>query len=126
MDRSDQDHAACIQLLSTDEPLIVPAPVIVELAWLVSSRLGHVAFGAFLDDVETGIYLVMDLTRPDYARVNDLCSQYADLPLDFVDASVLAVVERLDERKVATLDHRHFRVVRPIHVRTLTLLPHRD
>jgi hypothetical protein len=38
-------------------------------------------------------------------------------------AAVLAVVERLDERKLATLDHRHFRAVRPRHVTSLELLP---
>jgi uncharacterized protein len=35
----------------------------------------------------------------------------------------LAVVERLNEPKLATLDHRHFRMLRPRHVDALTLLP---
>jgi hypothetical protein len=43
--------------------------------------------------------------------------------LGVVDASVVALVERLDEPKVATLDQRHFRAVRPAHVDTLQLLP---
>jgi hypothetical protein len=33
-----------------------------------------------------------------------------------VDASVLALVERLRERRLATLDHRHFAILRPVHV----------
>jgi hypothetical protein len=36
---------------------------------------------------------------------------------------VIAVAERLDVSEVATLDHRHFTVVRPNHVKALTLLP---
>jgi hypothetical protein len=40
-----------------------------------------------------------------------------------VDASVLALVERLGEDKLATLDHRHFSVIRPAHVEALALLP---
>jgi hypothetical protein len=40
-----------------------------------------------------------------------------------VDAAVLAVVERLDEQKRATLDERHFRAVRPRHVESVRLLP---
>jgi hypothetical protein len=51
-------------------------------------------------------------------RIQDLTKD-----IGFVDAAVLAVVERLDEPKLATLDHRHFGVVRPRHVDTLRLLP---
>jgi hypothetical protein len=36
---------------------------------------------------------------------------------------VVALAERLDEPKVATLDQRHFRTVRPTHVTALELLP---
>lgn len=40
-----------------------------------------------------------------------------------VDAAVFAIVERMNEPKVATLDHRHFDLLRPRHVDALTLLP---
>jgi hypothetical protein len=46
-----------------------------------------------------------------------------DLALGLVDASVLALAKRLDEPKLATLDQRHFRVVRPSHVASLELRP---
>lgn len=48
---------------------------------------------------------------------------YADLHIGFVDAAVLAVVERLGERRLATLDHRHFGVMRPRHAPVLESLP---
>jgi hypothetical protein len=41
-----------------------------------------------------------------------------------VDAAVLAIVERLDEPRLATLDHRHFGLLRPRHRDSLELLPH--
>jgi predicted nucleic acid-binding protein len=100
--------------------------VVVELDWLASKRLSPAAFAAFLTDVEEGTVRIVDLTRADYARVNALCSAYADLPLGFVDAAVVTVVERLGEHKLATLDHHHFRVVRPRHTASLTLLPATD
>jgi uncharacterized protein len=40
-----------------------------------------------------------------------------------LDATAIAASEMLDEPKVATLDHRHFTVVRPAHVEALTLVP---
>jgi uncharacterized protein len=41
----------------------------------------------------------------------------------FVDAAVPAIVERLGEPKLATLDRRHFSIMRPRHVDALELLP---
>jgi uncharacterized protein len=51
----------------------------------------------------------------------ELVARYSDLPLGTVDASVVAAAERLGARSVATLDRRHFTVVRPAHVGTLLL-----
>jgi predicted nucleic acid-binding protein len=57
------------------------------------------------------------------AEVCQLVEMYADLPLGAVDASVIAVAERLRISEVATLDRRHFTVVRPNHTSALLLLP---
>jgi predicted nucleic acid-binding protein len=124
MDRADRDHALCAGLLTSfPEPLIVPAPVVVELDWLVSSRLGPTALQPLLTDIQEGTIRVAELNRADYARIREIHGQYADLPLGFVDAAVVAVVERFGETKLATLDHRHFRIVRPRHTLSLALLP---
>ena len=53
----------------------------------------------------------------------ELVVTYGDLPLGTTDASVITLAECLKLTEVATLDHRHFTVVRPAHVDTLTLLP---
>lgn len=64
-----------------------------------------------------------DLMPRDLARMADLVKAYGDLPLGGVDASVVAVAERLGISAVATLDRRHFTVVRPRHTDTFDLLP---
>ena len=78
---------------------------------------------ALLSDVARGAYLVLDLVLDDYARVRQLMDRHGDQDLGFVDSAVLAVVERLGEEKLATLDRRHFTVLRPRHVDALDLLP---
>lgn len=124
LDRDDARHRACVELLTASrEPLLVPAPVVVELDWLAGARRVRSSVGAFLRDVEMGTIRVVDLVGRDYGRIRELLDQYADLELGFVDAAVLAVVERLEERKLVTLDHRHFATVRPKHVAALELLP---
>ena len=70
-------------------------------------------------DVQAG-RLEVHLPNPaELARATALIEQYADLPLGLVDATVLACVERLREPKLATLDQRHFSVVRPLGVTPL-------
>lgn len=124
MDRSDDDHDACADLLAnSDEPLVVPAPVVVELDWLAGTRLGPEPFAEFLADVADGVVEVADLTRSDVLRVRELLLRYTDLRLGFVDAAVVAIVERLREEKLATLDRRHFSIVRPRHTESLMLVP---
>jgi predicted nucleic acid-binding protein len=124
LDRSDADHAACRQLIETaDEQLIIPAPVLVEVDYWIHARLHPGVLVALLDDVVSGAYVVEELHREDYRRIRELCDRYADADVGFVDAAVLAVAERLNEPKLATLDHRHFRVLRPRHVGALKLLP---
>ncbi len=76
-----------------------------------------------LAQIESGAIEIEELDRSDYLRVAKLLTTYADLRVGFVDAAVLAVVERLREPKLATLDHRHFSVMRPRHVDALELLP---
>ena len=49
----------------------------------------------------------------DWLRIAELVATYRDLPLGTVDASVVATAERLNVREIATLDRRHFTVVRP-------------
>jgi predicted nucleic acid-binding protein len=124
IDRNDDAHEACARLIEeADERIVVPAPVVVELDWLIGSRLSPDALDAFLEEIERGGVHVEELKPEDYARARVLCRRYQSLPLGFVDAAVIAVVERLGERKVATLDLKHFRVVRPAHARALRLLP---
>lgn len=68
-------------------------------------------------------FRIEPVTEADLARIVELTEAYADLPLGGTDASVIAVAERLGFETVATLDRRHFSVVRPRHAEFLTLLP---
>jgi uncharacterized protein len=120
----DQHHRRCARLLTgVREARVVPAPVLVELEYLLRGASDARAFRAFLNDCARGAFRIEALVPEDYSRVGELLQIYADLRLGFVDAAVLAVIERLREPKLATLDHRHFAVVRPRHVKALQLLP---
>lgn len=124
VDRDDPRHADCAGVLEDHaDELLVPVPVLVESAWLIESRLGPADEAAFLRAVNAGELDRVDLTAEDWTRVVELVEGYADLPLGLVDASLVAVAERLRINQIATLDHRHFRVIRPAHIDAFELLP---
>lgn len=124
LDGADPDHSRCARLLQeADTQLIVPMLVLAEVDYWCHERLDPSAWLAFLDDVLAGVYRVEPATTTDLRRCYSLQQQYRDLKLGVVDASIVALTERLAEAAVATLDRRHFSVVRPSHVDALTLLP---
>ena len=97
--------------------------VVTEVTDLVSTRLGPEPEVRFLGDLAAGAFAVEPVSAGDWLRIAELVARYCDLPLGTVDASVVATAERLGVADVATLDRRHFGVVRPRHTPAFTLLP---
>jgi predicted nucleic acid-binding protein len=124
LDAADRDHAECAALITgAREDLVVPTLVLAELDYWCHTRLDGEVWLGFLDDLLAGAYRSEPPTDGDLQRCRDLQATYLDLGLGVTDASVIALVERLNEPRVATLDHRHFAAVRPSHVAALTIVP---
>jgi predicted nucleic acid-binding protein len=123
LDHQDSWHARMRDwLMRASAAILVPMTVIQETALLVESRLGPAREAEFLRLAAGGAFDI----RPggeDLARSADLVDAYADFPLGFVDASIVAIAERLDIRDLLTTDRRHFGAVRPAHCERLRLLP---
>lgn len=122
LNSNDTHHIRCVDFFAslTGTPLL-PTTVMVEVCWLLENEPAVEA--EFLDSVAAGTFKLLPITRADLTRMGELVRQYADFPLGAVDASVVALAERFKLREIITLDHRHFRVVRPRHIPAFTLLP---
>lgn len=94
-----------------------------EVAYLIESRLGAAAQVRFLGDLSGGALLPEPVAAPDWLRIAELVWQYRDLPLGTADAAVVAAAERLGVHTIATIDRRHFGVVRPRHVDAFDIVP---
>lgn len=103
------------------EGRVIPSPVLVEVDHFLGDYAG--TFVALLEDIRRGAFWVENLIDADYRRIDELLHTYADLQVGFVDCAILATTERLNEPKLATLDRRHFSVMRPRHTEALRLLP---
>ncbi|MFB9676203.1 type II toxin-antitoxin system VapC family toxin [Streptosporangium vulgare] len=124
MNRKDQDHDRCLDLLETHPgPLVLPGPVLAEVCWLLEPRVGPAAEADFLQSIVDGELTMEPLTTGDIARMKVLAVKYANFPLGAVDAAVIAVAERLGVQEIATIDHRHFGAVRNAQGGHFTLLP---
>lgn len=76
---------------------------------MLERELPPAAIDALFLDLEEGNY-ILDCGEQDFPRARHLFRRYADLPLGFVDAAVIACAERHGGR-VLTLDSRHVGVV---------------
>lgn len=101
---------------------MVPTLVITEVAYLVGTRLGVEPEVRFLGDLAAGNLIAEPVAAADWLRIAELVARYRDLPLGTVDASVITAAERLGTATIATLDRRHFTVVRS-NLGSLDLLP---
>jgi hypothetical protein len=124
LDDEDEGHGRMRDWLAgTRDALLVPTTVVQEAAFLIGSRHGSGREAAFLRTAASGAFALEAPESQDLARAADLVARYADLPLGFVDASIVAMAERLDVTTILTTDRRHFGVVRPAHCERLRLVP---
>ena len=101
----------------------MPILVVTEVAYLLASRVGTETEVRFLGDLAAGDLVPEQVGPADWLRIAELVATYRDLPLGTVDASIIAACERLGALSIATLDRRHFSVVRPLHVSGFDLVP---
>jgi predicted nucleic acid-binding protein len=103
LNAKDQHHEACTTLFRRYRgPIIVPAPIVTEVAYFLQIEPGPAVEAAFLDALARGELIVEATTSQDFARMADLVRQYADFPLGTADASVIAVAERLGATRRST------------------------
>ena len=77
----------------------------------------------FLSSVTPETIQVKSVTTEDLVRVHQILEQYADNQLDFTDAAIVAISERLNITRIYTLDRRDFSIIRPSHCDYFELFP---
>lgn len=121
-DRSDAWHVRTRKYIeAARDTLLAPATILAEVAYLLHARIGPRAERAFVRALADGELAVENLNRRDWFRVEEIMSEYDQI--GFVDASVVAVAERLKLSTLATTDRRHFQIIRPAHIDRFTLVP---
>jgi len=124
LNATEQEHQSTIRVLQTvREPIVLPVPAITEVAYLLARDVGNEAAAYFIACLATTELILETPTQEDYLRTSQIVRQYADAKLDFVDALIVAISERLNITRLLTLDRRDFQLIHPRHCASFDLLP---
>jgi len=113
LSQGDAYHEQALKVFKTlEDDLITTWQVMTETCYFLLEREGPKAQTQFLDRLIGGDFQIFE-TKLDHApRMSQLMKQYADLPMDLADASLVIVAEHLDEGKILSADQRDFNTYR--------------
>lgn len=113
LDDGDTYHPVALQVVGDlQEPLISTLPVITEVCYLLQKRRGQHFATAFLRSHRRGAFRLFDMNEIHLGRCEELMLQYADLPMDFADASLVILAEHLGHGRIFSTDKRDFGIYR--------------
>jgi len=122
LDRSQKHHEACASFFHAwDRPVLSTEAVLTEATHL----LGRLRGGrqACIDFFLAGGALLVPATKGSLRRSGELLKQYADLPMDYADATLVVLAEDLGTSLIFTTDRRDFGVYRIKGRRRFDVLP---
>lgn len=123
LDKKDFQHENCTSVLESEVSPLLPEIVLSELAYLVLRELGYKVWIKFLHSLSNGELPIISTDLQDLKRAAEILEQYQDSKLDFVDAAIMAIAERLKIERILTVDRRDFGIFRPRHCAAFEVLP---
>ena len=121
-DRSERRHTDCVAILEDWRGAIVTTEAVVtETLHLVGPQWRDQKL--CLEFLLRGAFLLAPGSPASLRRVAVLMERYRDVPMDYADATLVALAEELDSDTVFTLDHRGFSAYRLGRRRPFRLLP---
>lgn len=124
LDNSDRHHesvkAATKRIRGN---IILPIPAITETAYFLLQNQGVEALARFLESLSVTKFQLENPTAEDYKRAAKIIRKYDDANIDFVDAVIAAIAERLNITKILTVDRRHFGMFKPNHCEAFKIFP---
>lgn len=124
IDESDNYHAS---VKSAAEKIrgnvILPVPAITETAYFLARNKGIEELARFTESISVTKFQLETPLAEDYRRAAEVLRKYNDANIDFVDAVIVAISERLNITKILTVDRRHFGIFKPRHCAAFEILP---
>ena len=111
VDRDEKLHDDCVAALEKwAGPVVTTEAVLTETLYLVGPQWK--AQQVCLEFILRGAFQVVPSSQASLRRVAVLLEKYRDVPMDFADATLVALGEELDTDSVFTLDRSGFSTYR--------------
>jgi predicted nucleic acid-binding protein len=112
-DRGNAYHSRCREFFRhNDEPLMTTYPVLVECVHLMFRQIGIAKTLAWVETLEAQGVGILVMGIEHLPRLTVLMRQYADLPMDLADASLVLLAEECGEGRIVSTDERDFHAYR--------------
>jgi hypothetical protein len=122
LDKDDQYHSLAVNIVKNYQ-IFIPVTVLPEVDYLATKYLGERVARAFLKDLADGCFTYLSINLDDINQATSIMARYKDLPLGFVDASLIVLAERHQIKRILTLDRRHFNLLQSDRIDYLEILP---
>jgi len=122
-DASEPDHDSVAEVVGAADVLVVSPYVVAELHYLVATRHGVDDELAALDELASGAWDLVAFDEQQLRRARGVIATYRDQEIGVADASMVVLAERYGTRTIASLDRRHFDVLRSLDGGYFEVLP---
>jgi len=122
-DREPSHRAAVDAINACLEPLTVSPFALAELDYMVLSRLGFNAETTVLDEMLSGAWDIAQVSADQLRRAMGVVKRYSDERIGLTDAVNVVLAEDTHTKTIATLDRRHFAVLRMTDGSVLNIVP---
>jgi len=114
MDKKYKKHENLKTIFTKKDNLyILPSTAIGEICYMLNSRFGNKIELIFLEEIIKTSFQLELLKDMDIVRIIEILKKYDTLNIGYVDASIVAIAERLKTNKILTLDRKHFEIIIP-------------
>ena len=123
-DKRDAWHKASVSFITDfTGRLVLASTVVPEVCYLINKYLGQKAEVVLLNAIVNREFVVEHPDARDIQRCIEIIQTYSNVNLGYVDASIVAISERLGISNILTADRRHFSIIKPKTCSHFNLLP---
>lgn len=111
IDRSESRHAECVQWLKNfSGRLYSTEAVLTEVLYILNFSI--TAQCAALDFILESVVEIVPVNTKSLKKTQNLMKKYADLPMDFADATIVCLATEAGIQNIVTFDRKDFAVYR--------------
>jgi predicted nucleic acid-binding protein len=122
IDRSESRHTECVQWLKNfSGRLYSTEAVLTEVLYILNFSI--TAQCAALDFVLESVVEIVPSSTDSLKKTKNLMKKYADLPMDFADATIVCLATETGMQNIATFDKKDFTICKLPKKKSFTIIP---